>query len=73
MKKILTFFCFMLMVAFSNAQDKKLIDSLETLVKTSDNDSIKLVAYGDLCWNYGFSDFNKALYYGKEELDNQEK
>ncbi len=68
MKKLLTLFCFILMVAFSNAQDKKTIDSLETLLKTSDNDSIKLVAYGDLCWNYGFSDFNKALYYGKEEL-----
>ncbi len=52
----------------TNAQDKKLIDSLEVLVKTSTNDSIKLIAYGDLCWNYGFLDFNKALYYGKEEL-----
>jgi two-component system NarL family sensor kinase len=56
---------------FSNlsfAQDKKLIDSLENLVKTSNNDSVKLIAFGDLCWNYGFLDFDKALYYGKEEL-----
>lgn len=56
-----------------NAQDQKLIDSLEVLVNTSENDSLKLIAYGDLCWNYGFIDFNKALYYGKEELAMAEK
>lgn len=50
------------------SQDKKLIDSLEVLLKTTQSDSLKLIAYGDLCWNYGFIDFEKALYYGKEEL-----
>lgn len=74
MKK-LTVLIYLLFISFQSvySQDKKLIDSLETLVKTSNNDSIKLIAYGDLCWNYGFIDFNKALFYGKEELAMAEK
>ncbi len=69
MRTKLIILCFFIFTQLSsNAQDRKLIDSLEVLVKTSTNDSIKLIAYGDLCWNYGFLDFNKALYYGKEEL-----
>lgn len=51
-----------------HAQDRKLLDSLETLVKSNTSDSIKLIAYGDLCYNYGFVDFDKALAYGKEAL-----
>ncbi len=69
MRTKLILLCFFIFTQLhTNAQDKKLIDSLEVLVKTTTNDSVKLIAYGDLCWNYGFLDFNKALYYGKEEL-----
>ncbi|RYZ74977.1 MAG: tetratricopeptide repeat protein, partial [Proteobacteria bacterium] len=42
-------------------------------MKVSKNDSLKMIAYGDLCWNYGSLDFDKALFYGKEELKIAEK
>lgn len=52
----------------SKAQDKKIIDSLEILVKSNISDSIKQVAYSDLCFNYSYIDFDKAVYNGKEAL-----
>jgi len=52
----------------SKAQDKKVIDSLEILVKSNVSDSLKQIAYSDLCFNYGYIDFEKALYNGKEAL-----
>ncbi|RZL16590.1 MAG: tetratricopeptide repeat protein [Pedobacter sp.] len=52
----------------AKAQNRKLLDSLERFVKTTKVDSLRMQAYGDLCWNYGSIDFDKALYYGQEEL-----
>lgn len=69
MKRTLLVVLLLFIQLFSHAQDKKLIDSLELLIKTNVNDSIKQIAYGDLSYNYGFIDFEKALLYGKESLD----
>ncbi|WP_207924568.1 ATP-binding protein [Pedobacter changchengzhani] len=53
---------------FSYAQNQKKLDSLEIIVKSSKPDSIKIIAYGDLSWGYGFINFDKALFFGNEEL-----
>ncbi|RYZ99460.1 MAG: tetratricopeptide repeat protein, partial [Sphingobacteriaceae bacterium] len=34
---------------------------------------LKMIAYGDLCWNYSFVDFDKALDYGNQELNLAQK
>ncbi len=74
MKSIKLFLSLLILFSInSNAQDKKLLDSLETLVKSNTTDSIKLIAYGDLCYNFGFVDFEKALLYGKEALSIAQK
>lgn len=52
----------------SYAQNQHALDSLENIVKSSKSDSVKIIAYGDLCWGYGFVNFDKALYFGNEEL-----
>ena len=58
MKKIL--FLFLLNSLFSLAQNHK-IDSLNQVIKTSKNDSIKIDAYNKLTWKYIFNDKEKAL------------
>ena len=52
----------------AHAQNQKVLDSLERLVNSSKPDSIKIIAYGDLCWGYGFINFEKAFFFGNEEL-----
>lgn len=69
MKRVLLLLCVVLLFGVNlNAQDKKVIDSLEILVKSNFSDSVKQVAYSDLCYNYSFIDFDKAVLNGKEAL-----
>ncbi|RZK59681.1 MAG: tetratricopeptide repeat protein [Pedobacter sp.] len=55
------------------AQDQKVLDSLENVYRLSKDDKVKLRVSGDLCWNYGSINFDKALFYGKAELQLAEK
>ena len=55
------------------AQNQKMLDSLENIYRSSKDDKIKLKVAGDLCWNYGTINFDKALFYGKAELQLAEK
>ena len=74
MKKTLLNILFSTFLCLSSfAQDKKVIDSLEILVKSNIGDSIKQVAYSDLCYNYSFIDFEKAIANGKEALSLAQK
>jgi two-component system NarL family sensor kinase len=74
MKRILLLLALVVCQIYSAfSQDQKLIDSLENLVKTSTNDTVRLTAFGDLSWEYGYSNFDKALYYAQEELKLAEK
>lgn len=74
MKRVLLLlFAVLLFGVNLNAQDKKVIDSLEILVKSNFNDSVKQVAYSDLCYNYSFIDFDKAVVNGKEALSLAQK
>lgn len=69
MKRVLLLLCVVLLFGVNlNAQDKKVIDSLEILVKSNFSDSVKQVAYSDLCYNYSFIDFDRAVLNGKEAL-----
>ena len=58
MKKI--FFLLLLNSLFSWAQNQK-IDSLNNVIKTTKNDSIKVDTYNKLTWKYIFNDKEKAL------------
>jgi two-component system NarL family sensor kinase len=55
------------------AQDKAKIAALETQLASANNDNDRLRILGDLCWNYSFTSFDKALDYGKQELDLAQK
>ncbi|RZL47787.1 MAG: tetratricopeptide repeat protein [Pedobacter sp.] len=57
----------------ANAQSQKSLDSLENVFKASDDDKEKLKISGDLCWSYGSVNFDKALFYGREELQLAQK
>lgn len=58
MKKI--YFLVLLSWQFGTAQNHK-IDSLNQIIKTSKNDSVKVDAYNKLTWKYIFNDKEKAL------------
>ncbi len=64
----LLFVLSLIVSSFAHSQDKRVIDSLETLVKSNIGDSLKQVAFSDLCYNYSFIDFDKAISNGKEAL-----
>lgn len=68
MKYTLTLLFAIFLYSSLNAQDNRVIDSLEIIVKSSTNDSVKQIAYSDLCYNYSYIDFDKAIYNGKEAL-----
>jgi two-component system NarL family sensor kinase len=70
-----TFSIFIFLVVFNTvkAQDKKMLDSLENVYRTAKDDKLKLKVSGDLCWSYGSVNFDKALFYGKTELQLAEK
>ena len=61
------FFCF---IGFSQ---QKIIDSISLLIKTPINDSLKIKAYGDLCWYYGNVSIDSAFHYGELALDLSKK
>jgi signal transduction histidine kinase len=61
-----------LIVGKSHSQ-QKLIDSLKALVKTNITDSVKIKAYGDLCWYYSGISTDSAFYYGNIALDLSKK
>ncbi len=74
MKRLSLFLAILNLFSFSLfAQDKEMIDSLEQTVQSQAHDTLKIKAYGDLSWEYSFIDFNKALYYGEQELVLAEK
>jgi Tfp pilus assembly protein PilF len=58
MKKI--YFLVLLSWQIGTAQNHK-IDSLNQIIKTSKNDSVKVDAYNKLTWKYIFNDKEKAL------------
>lgn len=57
----------------ANSQQQQTLDSLSQIVEKTKDDRLKLKVLGDLCWSYGAIDFDKALYYGKAELQLAEK
>ncbi len=67
-KALYILFAVLVFSTISKAQDKKVIDSLEILVKSNVSDSVKQTAYSDLCYNYSFIDFDRAVANGKEAL-----
>jgi len=50
------------------AQDKAKIAALETALSDAKTDKARIQILGDLCWNYSFISFDKALSYGQQEL-----
>ena len=52
---------------------QKLIDSLKTLVQTKITDSVKVKAYGDLCWYYSGISTDSAFYFGNLALNLSKK
>ncbi|RYD87909.1 MAG: hypothetical protein EOP54_28065, partial [Sphingobacteriales bacterium] len=50
------------------AQDKAKIAALEGQLAAAKTDAERLGLVGDLCWNYSFISFDKALEYGNQEL-----
>lgn len=54
-------------------QSQHKLDSLENVFRSSNDDKLKLKISGDLCWDYGTINFDKALFYGKAELQLAEK
>ncbi|WP_316769672.1 sensor histidine kinase [Pedobacter frigiditerrae] len=68
----LLLFCFTMPYQVG-AQNQKVLDSLENVYRSSNDDKHKLKISGDLCWSYGSTNFDKALFYGKAELQLAEK
>jgi len=74
MKFTLSFFLlFIGLINLTKAQDQHKLDSLENVFRSSKDDKLKLKISGDLCWDYGSINFDKALFYGKAELDLAQK
>ncbi|MFI5451250.1 tetratricopeptide repeat protein [Pedobacter sp. UC225_61] len=73
MKFTLSIFIFLIVFNTVKAQDQKILDSLENVYRTAKDDKLKLKVSGDLCWSYGSVNFDKALFYGKAELQLAEK
>ncbi|RCH55525.1 hypothetical protein DJ568_06430 [Mucilaginibacter hurinus] len=72
--QIFTVLAFVLACPFiAVAQDKSKIAALEEQLAEAKSDSERLRLIGDLCWNYSFISFDKALDYGNRELDLAQK
>lgn len=56
-----------------NAQEQRTLDSLENIFNSTKDEKLKLKLSGDLCWSYSNVNFDKALWYGKAELQLAEK
>lgn len=68
---IVFFFCSNL-IAFS--QDAlKIIDSLKQVISKNPSDSLKIKAYGDLCWYYRDVSVDSAFHYGNLALQHSVK
>jgi len=70
---VLLFCCLSLFWSKSRAQSQRVLDSLTQVVENTKDDRLKLKLLGDLCWGYGSLNFDKALYFGKAELQLAEK
>ncbi|TWO34466.1 tetratricopeptide repeat protein [Seonamhaeicola sediminis] len=69
MKKKLLSFAFLFLTSFCFSQDhSKIIDSLKTVIFKKPSDSIKIKAYGDLCWYYRTESIDSAFKYGNLAL-----
>ncbi|WP_372936808.1 tetratricopeptide repeat protein [Seonamhaeicola sp.] len=69
MKRKLLSLTFLLVVSFCTSQDNsKIIDSLKKIIKSKPSDSLKIKAYGDLCWYYRTISSDSAFKYGKLAL-----
>ena len=65
---LINFLFFTIILSAVKAQDQKMLDSLENAYNSSKDLKLKLKIAGDLAWSYGNLNFNKSLFYGKEEL-----
>ncbi len=72
MKLKLTILFSIISLSIVGAQNK-IIDSLKALVKTKITDSVKIKAYGDLCWYYSGISTDSAFYFGNIALDLSKK
>ncbi|WP_181896395.1 tetratricopeptide repeat-containing sensor histidine kinase [Seonamhaeicola aphaedonensis] len=69
MKKKLLSLTFLLLISFCFSQNHlKIIDSLKTVIFNKPSDSIKIKAYGDLCWYYRSVSIDSAFKYGNLAL-----
>lgn len=69
MKKKLLSLTFLLLISFCFSQNhSKIIDSLKTVIFNKPSDSIKIKAYGDLCWYYRSVSIDSAFKYGNLAL-----
>ncbi len=74
MKKLFTLLLFITSFHFSSlAQSQAALDSMERTLSSNAHDTIKLKTLGDLSWMYGFSNFEKSLQFGQQELALAEK
>lgn len=64
---VISFICLLAGVQLQ-AQDKAKIAALETALADAKTDKARIQLLGDLCWNYSFLSFDKALDYGQQEL-----
>lgn len=55
-------------VGFSQNRTTKIIDSLKRVIQSKPSDSIKIKAYGDLCWYYRNISTDSAFVYGNLAL-----
>lgn len=64
---------YLLITGQTNAQDQRVLDSLENVYNITKDDKLKLKVSGDLSWSYGNVNSDKALWYGRAELQLAEK
>ncbi|SFH28585.1 tetratricopeptide repeat-containing sensor histidine kinase [Pedobacter insulae] len=57
----------------AKSQNQKTLDSLTQVAEDTKDDRLRLKILGDLCWSYGSIDFDKALFFGKSELQLAER
>ena len=68
----LLLFCFLFGISHSFAQQRK-IDSLQLLLRSAKEDTVKINLLNDLCWEYKFSNPYTALLLAKQALSLSQK
>ncbi len=68
MKTRFFFVIFLWGLSASYAQHQRMLDSLEQVLSHTSQDVQRLNLLGELSWRYGMVDFEKALHYGRMEL-----